>query len=79
MSQYDKLDGQIKAAILAEGEIDFTLLMCNYVGQECSRIANSRNRHHADVLNGRLQALRKRGLIAYSKGKWRLTNEVSNV
>jgi len=71
MSHYETLDRQIVEAIERTGGTDFTDLLANHVSSESARIANSLGREQFRVLDGRLQALRKRGLIIYGGGKWR--------
>ena len=77
MSQYDKLDGEIMAAIKHRNGASFSEIE---LGPPASgtikELAGAAGRYPYRVLDGRLQALRKRGLIAYSKGKWRMVEGV---
>lgn len=68
---YDKLDALIVEAIKAAGEASLTLVSGGAVGAEAARIAAAQKREDFRVIDGRLQALRRRGLIKHSGGAWR--------
>lgn len=77
MSQYATLDTAIVTRLSEVPHIntDFTgLHFSPAIKQEVARIAAATRRDEFRVLDGRLQALRKKGTIAYSTTRgWQLT------
>ena len=72
MSTYDKLDGLIVDAIKS-GNSSFSDIMKTAVWDEALRISGFLGRDTDRIVDGRLQALRKRGLIVHVKGcGWRM-------
>lgn len=68
MSTYDKLDGLIVDAIKSgKSRINFIKRMS--VLEEAIRISGFLGRDTDRIVDGRLQALRKRGLIEHRKGQ----------
>lgn len=61
---YETLDKQIVAAIVAKPRCDLwdVRLKCS---EELQSIADKSGRHLVRILDGRLQALRKKGVIEY--------------
>ena len=69
---YEKLDGLILERVNETGCF-FVGVIGGDVRKECERIADLSNRDRYRVLDGRLQALKKAGKIAYtSKAGWAL-------
>ena len=75
MSQYDDLDRAITDRLGPDcAGMQLMFLFSHNVRTECDRIASKTGRDVFRVLDGRLQALRKRRVIEYSsRGGWRLT------
>ena len=73
MSQYDKLDALIVGAI-KEGCYSFSSLLCSKsLFDEAMRLSHAVGRDTDRIVDGRLQALRRRGLIVYVTGwGWRV-------
>lgn len=76
MSMYEKLDALILARI-SRGPVSFAVLHAGDVRVECDRIGDDTRRQSYRVLDARLQALRKKGLIRYgAKDGWSIAEEV---
>ena len=77
MSQYDDLDRAITDQLGPDcAGMQLMVLFSSTVRTECDRIASKTGRDVFRILDGRLQALRKRRVIEYSRpAGWRLTNE----
>ena len=72
-NQYDKLDSLIVEAIKAGGNSFSLIFLRMRVFDEANRIAQETNRVPDRIVVGRLQALRKRGLIVHVNGwGWRV-------
>jgi hypothetical protein len=71
VSQFQKLDESIVTRIAGKG-VQFTpLFSANDVREESQRLAIALGREPFRVLDGRLQALKRKGLISYgSKTGW---------
>ena len=71
MSQFQRLDDLIVARIAHKG-IQFTpLFSANDVREESQRLGVALDREPFRVLDGRLQALKRKGMIAYgAKTGW---------
>ncbi len=69
---YQKLDALILSNIGRRGEASLSQAIGHAALAEAERIARLTGRLTFRVADGRLQALRKRGLILHSGGKWRL-------
>jgi hypothetical protein len=71
VSQFQKLDDLIVARIARKG-VQFTPLFCsNDVREESHRLGVALDREPFRVLDGRLQALKRKGLISYgTKTGW---------
>ena len=71
MSQYQKLDDLIVAQVANKG-IQFTpLFSSNAVREESRRLGTELGREPFRVLDGRLQALKRKGAISYgTKTGW---------
>lgn len=67
MSQYDELDRLIIER-LTIGRVDFKQMWTGERTMECQRIADATGHEPYRILDKRLQALRKRGVIEYSRG-----------
>jgi len=67
MSQYDDLDAAILARIDA-GHTQFINIHEGAVLAESRRLADQTGRAAFRVVDGRLQSLRKRGLIEFARG-----------
>lgn len=65
MSQYDELDALIVAAI-DEGAKQFFWIHTGSVRAECDRIAKNTGRESFRICDARMQALRRKGRIAFS-------------
>jgi hypothetical protein len=65
MSQYDKLDALIVARMDMIQTGRLSDVMHGEVRAECERIAVATGREAFRVIDGRLQALRKRGVITF--------------
>lgn len=71
MSQYDDLDARILHNIDRYGNADLTFVGGGDAGREAERIAKATGRDAFRVIDGRLQVLRKRGVIKFnSKTGW---------
>ncbi len=70
---YEKLDSLIVAKIKDRHELLFASLTIGDVFIEAERIALATKRDIFRVIDGRLQALRKRGLIICRGRTWRVT------
>jgi len=75
MSQYDELDARILAAI----ELRKNPLYASHVSEEAKRLAQATGREDYRVVDGRLQALRRKGRIehlskteGHGKAGWQL-------
>lgn len=74
MSQYDDLDAAILRNLDTYGNADLTFVGGGDAGREAQRIAKLTGRDVFRVLDGRLQSLRKRGVIAFDhKTGWSKT------
>lgn len=72
MSQYDKIDSLIVDAIKA-GRNSLSLINSRNVFDEALRIYSITKRNTDRIVDGRLQALRKRGVIVHVTGwGWRV-------
>lgn len=71
-AMYEKIDAMIVESIRFLREANFSVLSSGDVMDEAIRIANCTGRESFRVIDGRLQALKKRGLIRYVGGGWRL-------
>lgn len=69
---YEKLDAMIVESIRFLCGANFSVLSSGDVMDEAIRIANCTGREAFRVIDGRLQALKKRGLIRYVGGEWRI-------
>ena len=76
MSTYDKLDDLIVNAI-KPGKSSFSDIMKTAVWDEALRISGFLGRDTDRVVDGRLQALRKRGLIEHVKGRGWIVKEAA--
>ena len=76
MSQYKALDRAITDRIGSDRAwMPLMFLFSSNVRTECDRIASKTGRDVFRILDGRIQALRKRRVIEYSsRDGWRLTN-----
>lgn len=73
MSQYDKLDSLIVEAIKAGSDSFILIFNRKRVIDEVKRISSATGRNTERIVDGRLQALRKRGVIVYFTGwGWRV-------
>lgn len=73
MSQYDKLDALIEAAIKGGCHSFSSLFSGRSLFDEAMRLSRAIGRDAHRIVDGRLQALRKRGLIVYVTGwGWRV-------
>jgi hypothetical protein len=70
---YDKLDALIFENIKSAGEARLYKATGGKALEEARRLAELTGREDFRVLDGRLQALRRRGLIRHVGGTWRLT------
>lgn len=76
MSQYDKLDRLIVGAIKGGCHSFSAIYNSRSVFDEALRISIAVKRYQDRVVDSRLQALRRRGLIAYVNGcSWRVKEE----
>ena len=70
---YELLDSLILGRAASAGRSTSFFLMTGAIRDECERIADATGRDAYRILDGRLQALRKAGKIAYtSKAGWAL-------
>lgn len=69
---YEKLDALIVENIARLGEASLTQVSGRGAHDEAKRIANLTRREEFRVIDARLQALRKRGLIRHVGGSWRV-------
>jgi len=77
MSQYAKLDALILERIARPNGATFTELTANnLVSAEAERIGEATGRVDWRIVDGRLQALRKQGLIRFWRPVWKLTERV---
>ena len=78
MSQYKALDRAIIDRLGSDCDgvhgVYLMFVFSSTVRTECDRIASKTGRDVFRVLDGRIQALRKRRVIEYSRDGWRLTN-----
>lgn len=65
MSQYDKLDEMIIDRLRTGEVLDLSSLDCGAVAIECIRLAALTGREAFRVMDGRLQALRKKKQIRF--------------
>lgn len=73
MSMYDKLDALIIERVKERGAVKLIPLSGGNVAKEATALANDTGREDFRIIDGRLQALRKRGLLRYdSKRGWAL-------
>lgn len=72
MNQYEVLDKLIVGRLSYTDSVSLLWVSAREVGDEADRIANATGRNDFRVIDGRLQALRKRGEIEFVKGGWRL-------
>lgn len=68
---YERLDSLIVSIIKASREANLARISSGDVWVEAKRIAAMTGRDDFRVIDGRLQALKKRGLIIYIGGAWR--------
>ena len=80
MTKYEHLDRLITQQI-ARGKRTFTQLICTPAWTEAVRIDGECGRQPGPdrIIGRRLQSLRKRRLIEYSKGAWRIVETVPKV
>ena len=77
MSQYDKIDSLIVEAIKS-GRNSFNLIFNTRPVLDEAHCISSINRRDTDrIVDGRLQALRKRGLIEHTKGRGWIVKEAA--
>lgn len=77
MSQYAKLDALILERIAGPNGATFTELNANRaVAEEAARIGEATGRVDWRIVDGRLQTLRKQGLIRFWRPVWKLTERV---
>ena len=77
MSQYSKLDALILERIGRPNGATFTELQANSeVADETARIGEATGRVDWRIVDARLQALRKQGLIRFWRPVWKLTERV---
>ena len=69
MTNYEKLDWLITMTITGNSKFLGDILSDNLVFLEAERIAMETGRDLYRIVDGRLQALRKRGVIRYAKGR----------
>jgi hypothetical protein len=69
---YDKLDALIVGAIQDKQEAKFNDIYLGDVSDEARRIAQLTKRDAYRVVDGRLTALKRRGLIRFVGGAWRI-------
>ena len=73
MSQYDKLDASIMDAIKGGCHSFAAIFKSRGVFDEAMRLSHAIGRDTQRIVDGRLQALRRRGLIVYYTGwGWRV-------
>lgn len=71
MSQFQKLDDLIVAQIANKGAQFTPLFSSNAVREESQRLGSESGREPFRVLDGRLQALKRKGIITYgTKTGW---------
>ena len=76
MSQYDRLDELIVERVKAQGVVKLIPLSGGDVATEATALAADTGREDFRIIDGRLQALRKRGVLQHdSKRGWMLTNQ----
>lgn len=76
MSQYADLDKAILDRLDGGGDWPLHFLFAHEVRRECERLAKATGRESFRVMDGRLQALRKAGKIAYdTKTGWSLKDQ----
>jgi len=67
--RYDHLDGLIQQQL----KVEFAYLFTREIRDECDQLAKMTGRQAFRILNGRLQALKKAGVIEYVRPhSWRL-------
>ena len=71
MLQYDKLDELIVERLRTNGELRLFALVSFGVSAEAHRLAEITGREDFRIVDGRLQALRKKGVIAFGPNGWR--------
>lgn len=71
---YENLDFMILENIKRHGEASLAQASGGDVGLEAGRIGCAMGREGFRVIDGRLQAMRRRGLIHHVGGKWRACN-----
>jgi hypothetical protein len=71
---YSKLDFMILENINRHGEASLAQASGGDAGLEAGRIGCLRGRDGFRVIDGRLQSMRRRGLIRHVGGKWRACN-----
>mgnify|MGYP000520528854 FL=1 len=69
---YDLLDALIVENITHAKEATLYHVDAGRAREEAEAFARETGRYRFRVIDGRLQSLRKRGVIAYAKGYWRL-------
>ena len=75
MSQYEKLDELIVERVKARGAVKLISLSGGDVAAEATALANDTGREDFRIIDGRLQALRKRGVLRHdSKRGWMLAD-----
>ena len=73
MSQYDKLDSLIFETIKQGRSVFSFIFNSKLVFDEAHRISSATGRDTDRIVDGRLQALKKRGVIVHVKGwGWRV-------
>ena len=65
MSQYQKIDELIFKRLSPVNALDFSSLHCGSRQDECDRLSIATGRESFRVMDARLQALRKRGIIEF--------------
>ncbi len=76
MSQYDKLDEVIVERVKARGAIKLIPLSGGDVAAEATALAADTGREDFRIIDGRLQILRKRGVLRYdTKRGWMLADQ----
>jgi hypothetical protein len=74
MSDYSNLDSLILACLKGKLGVPLRLIAAHEVREECERLGEATGREPFRILDGRLQALRKRWKIVFdSQAGWRLS------
>lgn len=75
---YEAIESSILENIRKAGEATLGQAGGGAATAEADRVAKESSREAFRVIDTRLQALRKKGLIEHSKGKWRLQVQTSS-